>query len=220
MESIKDNMALIITIVATLIIGAIGVVALSTTDTKPIPESERAELLVRDDSHVAGDFTSKITVVEFSDFECPACGYYAEEFNRFKQDYEDRVRIVYRQFPLESIHPLAFKAAEASEAAAAQNKFWEYHDILFANQSIWGVLSEEKAIEAFIGYAEEIGVEDLSKFAAELKEGVYKSKVQKDLDDAKALKLPGTPSILVNGVQIENPSYENLSNEIERLLAE
>ena len=219
MQTIKDNAALIITILATLIIGGVGLALLSTSSEKPLTHDEKTSLLVKEDSQITGDINSQITVVEFSDFECPACGYYSEEFNIFKQNYGDRVKIVYRHFPLESIHPLAFKAAEASEAAGAQGKFWEFHDILFAKQLIWSLLPEDAAIEAFTGYANSVGVEDIERFKTELKDGTHVAKVQSDLNDAEGLRLKGTPSVFLNGTQLENPSYDNLSAQVDQLLA-
>ncbi|MBD3280775.1 thioredoxin domain-containing protein [Candidatus Dojkabacteria bacterium] len=218
MQSLKDNAALLITLAITLLIGVIGLALLTSSSEEPISEEEKSSLLEREDSHTTGNQESEIVMVEFSDFECSACAYYHNEFNNFKQSYNNRVKFVYRHFPLESIHPLAFKAAEASEAAASQDKFWEYQDLLFKRQSIWSLLSEERATETFIEYAEELEVEDLERFEKDLKEGTYTSKVQRDLDDAEALKLGGTPTVFINGEQISNPTYENLSIEVDKLL--
>lgn len=220
MDSIKNssNLPLIITIVFTVILLIVGIVVLSKTSTKPLSQNEKEQRLVRTDSHIKGKTDSKVTIVEFSDFECPACGKYYPEFNKIEQNYQDRVKIVYRHFPLNSIHPLAQKAAEASEAAGAQDKFWEYNSILFEKQAEWSSLSKDQAMTKFIEFAQQININDLNKFETELKNGTYTDRVNEDANDAKALNIPGTPTVFLNGEQQDNPSYDNLSKEIDKLL--
>jgi len=220
MDSIKNssNLPLILTIVFTLVLMVVGIVVLSKTSTKPLSPDEKEQRLVRSDSHVKGKIDSKVTIVEFSDFECPACGKYYPEFNKIEQNYQNRVRIIYRHFPLTSIHPLAQKAAEASEAAGAQDKFWEYNSILFEKQAEWSSLSKDQALAKFIEFAQQIDIKDLNKFETELKNGTYTDRVNEDANDAKALDIPGTPTVFLNGEQQDNPSYDNLSKEIDKLL--
>jgi formate-nitrite transporter family protein len=220
MDSIKNssNLPLIITIVFTVVLMVVGIIVLSKTSTKPLSQDEKEQRLVRTDSHIKGKTDSKVTIVEFSDFECPACGKYYTEFNKIEQNYQDRVKIVYRHFPLNSIHPLAQKAAEASEAAGAQEKFWEYNSMLFEKQAEWSSLSKDQAIVKFIEFAQQINIKDLNKFETELKNGTYADRVTEDANDAKALNLPGTPTVFLNAEQQDNPSYDNLSKEIDKLL--
>jgi protein-disulfide isomerase len=220
MDSIKNssNMPLIITIVFTIVLMVVGIVVLSKTSSKPLSSTEKEQRLVRSDSHVRGKSDSKVTIVEFSDFECPACGKYYPEFTKIEQDYQDRVKIIYRHFPLNSIHPLAQKAAEASEAAGAQDKFWEYYAILFEKQAEWSSLSKDQAIVKFVEFAQQINIKDINKFETELKNDTYTNRVVEDSNDAKALDIPGTPTIFLNGEQQDNPSYDNLSKEIDKLL--
>lgn len=220
MNSIKDNpnLPLIITVLFTVVLMIVGIVVLSKTSNKPVSKSELDQRLVRTDSHITGKTDSTITLVEFSDFECPACGNYYPEFKRVEQKYQDRVKIVYRHFPLTSIHPLAQKAAEASEAASAQGKFWEYHDLLFEKQAEWSTLSQSKAIDRFIEYAQQIGITDINKFSTELRNGTYTARVNEDSADAKAIDVQGTPTVFLNSQQQDNPSFDNLSSEIDNLL--
>src|SRR5690606_31096550 len=120
-----------------------------------------------------GDADAKVTVVEFSDFQCPYCTRAAEVANKVKENYPKGVRFVFRQFPL-SFHQDAHLAAQASLAAAAEGKFWEYHDLLFENQKSLGRESLEK-------YAEQLGL-NMATFKKALDEGTYKDAVDKDIE--------------------------------------
>lgn len=139
-----------------------------------------------------------VTIIEYSDFQCPACASVAPMLQQLAAAYPNDVRLVYRHFPLVSIHPNAQKAAEAAEAAGAQGKFWEYHDTLFANQADFASADAAAARESFIGYAQDLGL-DVEKFTAELDGGVYLAQVDSAREEAMALSMPGTPSIIFNG---------------------
>jgi len=117
---------------------------------------------------------------------------------RLVDAYPDQVQLVYRHFPLNQIHPNAQKAAEASEAAGAQDAFWEYHDLLFERQSEWSSLAASAARDYFINLATELNL-DAERFAQELDEGVYAAYVTNSEQEAMALGLPGTPTGIVNG---------------------
>ena len=133
---------------------------------------------------------------------------------RLKADYGDQMLFVYRHLPLISIHDKAQITAEAAEAAGAQGKFWEMHDILFERQSAWNSLPEASMIEVLSGYAEEIGVEDIQQFEDDLENDTYADKVLASYDAAIAAGFNGTPSFVIN--QINHPgqalgySYEGL----------
>lgn len=139
-----------------------------------------------------------ITLIEYSDFQCPACASVAPMLQQLAAAYPDDVRLVYRHFPLVSIHPNAQKAAEAAEAAGAQGQFWEYHDMLFANQADFASADAAAARESFIGYAQDLGL-DVERFTEELDGGVYLAQVDGSRAEAMALSMPGTPSIIFNG---------------------
>ena len=113
-------------------------------------------------------------------------------------DFGDEMNLVYRHFPLSSIHDKAILSAEASEAAGAQGGFWEYHDILYERQQEWAGQSVDQAKETFISYAEELGL-DTKQFATDLDEGTYRDLVEQAAQAAQAAQLRGTPSIAVNG---------------------
>lgn len=119
---------------------------------------------------------------------------------QLKEDYGDDLRLVYRHLPLLSIHDKAQITAEASEAAGAQGKFWEMHDILFERQADWQAQSEEEIIDTLVEYAEEIGVSDIDQFKTDLENDVYAEKVLAQYQEAVDAGISSTPSFLINGV--------------------
>ncbi len=153
---------------------------------------------------------TKVTIVEFSDFQCPACRAAQGLVKQIEE--KEGVKVVYRHFPLSNIHKNAQLAAEAAEAAFDQGKFWEYHDVLFAKQADW---SEEKnPKEKFVVYAKELGLDD-GRFEKALEERVFKQKVVSDYQEGLRLGLRGTPSFFVNGREVK---IDKLLGEVESLL--
>lgn len=124
-----------------------------------------------------------------------------------KTAYGDDLQVVFRHLPLISIHDKAQLTAEASEAAGAQGKFWEMHDLLFARQNDWNSKPEAEMIELLVDYAEEIGVEDIQQFKADLENDTYANKVMADYQAATAAGLSSTPSFTVNGVDFPVQSF-------------
>ncbi len=150
-----------------------------------------------DDDPVKGDLSAPITIIEFSDFQCPYCAkFYTDTLPQLEQEYIDtgKVKIVYRDFPLTNIHPLATPAALAAECANEQDKFWEYHNILFEKQDEWVNIGEDKLKE----YATEIGLNE-EQFNSCLDSEKYKDEVLADLDDGASAGVTGTPAFFVNG---------------------
>jgi protein-disulfide isomerase len=222
---------------AILLIGAaIGLVAITwgvitlsspTSDTTSDSlDGEVAEELpeVTEDDHVFGDREAQITIVEYSDFQCPACAQYEPVLKRLTEDYPDDVRVVYRHFPLRSIHANAEPAARASEAAALQGEFQAYHDELFDTQDEWSSLRGGERDDFFVEIARglELNVEE---FKTDYESEEVKEAVRSDLQAAQDLGLNSTPSIFLNGVRIQNPSgyqafAELIEAEIERVESE
>lgn len=160
-----------------------------------------------------GNKDSKVTLIEYSDFQCPACASYALLLTKITQDYGDKVLFVYRHFPLVSIHKTAILSATAAEAAGKQNKFWEMSDKLFQNQSRWA--DNPDAEDMFIGYAGELGL-DLNKYKSDLDSKELKNKIEDSYQKATAIRLNYTPSIFLNGNLIKNPaSYDEFKAIIE-----
>jgi cyclophilin family peptidyl-prolyl cis-trans isomerase len=124
-----------------------------------------------------------------------------------KESYGDELRVIYRHFPLLSIHDKAQITSEASEAAGAQGKFWEMHDLLYERQSAWNSEPEEKMIDVLVGYAKEVGVPNLEQFRQDLEKNTYAEKVLADYDAAVSAGLNSTPSFVVNQVDYPAQSF-------------
>jgi protein-disulfide isomerase/cyclophilin family peptidyl-prolyl cis-trans isomerase len=140
---------------------------------------------------------AEVVIYEYSDFQCPGCGGMAPVMQDFLA-VNPQVSLVYRHFPLD-FHEYAGITAEAAEAAGAQDKFWEMHDLLFDQAQQWSSLSEEELRETLTGYAEELDL-DVDEFNQALDDGTYTEDVQADYDEARELGLPGTPSFVFNNV--------------------
>ncbi len=145
--------------------------------------------------------STDVTVVEYADFQCPACGVYYSLVKKLEDTYAGRVTFVFRHFPL-SMHINAVPAALAAEAAGAQGKFFEMSDKLFTHQADW---SESKTPETiFIAYATELGL-NTEQFTADMKREDLKQKIVASFKGGVAAKVNATPSFFINGVKIENP---------------
>lgn len=174
-------------------------------------------ILVRDNSQVKGSSDAKVTLVEFSDFQCPACRAASPIVKQVEEDYKKDLRFVYRHFPLSS-HKNARLAAESAEAAGEQNKFWEYHDVLFERQSAWS--ESKKPRDLFEDYAKELKL-DLDKFKQALDESKFKDKVASDVVDGNAAGVNATPTFFLNGERITGvPNLEDLRQRVDTILAE
>jgi protein-disulfide isomerase len=180
--------------------------------TTAIPQVTRYDVPV-DDDPVYGPADAPITIVEFSDFECPYCQkWYAEVYERLKEQYPQEVRLVFRDFPIESIHANAFPAAEAANCANEQGEFWPFHDKLF---------SMEKGLnaEAYTQYASDLGL-NVEDFNACLESGKFKPEVQSDLDFAANLGVRSTPTFFINGIALVGAQpFEVFQDVIDKELA-
>src|SRR6185436_19461777 len=145
--------------------------------------------IATDDQPAKGNPNASVTIVEFTDFQCPSCALQHPVLERIVNEFGDRVRLVVRDFPL-SQHADARKAAEAAEAAREQGKYWEYVTVLFRNQSALGV-------DKLKQYASEVGL-DRARFDAALDSGKFAEKVQHDVIDGDKLGINGTPTLYIN----------------------
>jgi protein-disulfide isomerase len=157
-----------------------------------------------------GPADSTVTLVEFSDFECPYCSKAASVTTQLKAAYGEKVRFVFRQFPL-SFHKNAQGAAEASMAANAQGKFWEFHDLVFKNQR---ALSEAE----LEGYAQQVGL-NMAQFKADMASHKYADQVKADIALGSKVSVSGTPTLFINGSRVANPTdFDLVKKEIDAAL--
>lgn len=175
------------------------------------PPAPVQEFKITKNDNVRGNFNAPITLVEYSDFECPYCGQIYPTFKQILNDYPNKVRLVYKYFPL-SFHPNAQKAAEAAECASEQGKFWEYHDKLFDNQA------DGFSLVNFKQWAGDLDL-NTSKFNDCLDSGKYAQKVQADEVDGQNRGVQGTPATFVNGQLVSGAvPYESFKSIIDQLL--
>ena len=165
--------------------------------------------VVSRDGEATGSAQARLTLTEFSDFFCPACKTAEPYISQILDKHAGKIKFIYRHFPLPQ-HPLAFKAAQAAQAAALQGKFWEYKKEIFANQ-------ENLQESSFEAIAEHLQLE-LERFRHDLNSEETLKKVQQDLSDAKTLNLNSTPSFFINGEKINLTSFEDLVRKIESRL--
>jgi protein-disulfide isomerase len=135
--------------------------------------------------------TAPVTIVEFTDFHCPYCKRVLPTLTQLLARYGDRVRLIFRDFPMDSLHPQARQAAEAARCAGEQEKFWEFHDVIFAN-------APRASPEQLKTYAEQTGL-DVARFEACLASGAHRAAVQRDVEEGNRLGVTGTPAFFVNG---------------------
>jgi protein-disulfide isomerase len=184
-----------------LVIGLIVVFTLASPQETPF-EAGSVSTEVSGQDHRKGNVDSSVVLIEYGDFQCPACRSYFPLLKQVEQDFGGQIGIVYRHFPLNQIHPNAQEAAQASEAAALQGKFWEMHDILFERQNDWAKKSNVQ--EIFEQYAQELGL-DGNRFNQDFSSDVVKDRVREDLQSALESKISSTPSFFLANERILNP---------------
>lgn len=167
-------------------------------------------LLTGGKKHFKGVESSKVTIVEFADFQCPACARTQPVLNQIMTDYRNEVTFLFRHFPLPQ-HENAIVAARAAEAAGEQGKFFEMADMLYSQQDRWSESSN--AEEIFIDFAADLQI-DTTQFVNDLESKKYDESIQADKSDGMRLGVNSTPTVYVNGQRIYEPSYENLKEAI------
>ena len=166
------------------------------------------------DDNVLGDKNAKNTLVEYGDLQCPACPSFAPMVNRLADDFKDELRIVFRHFPLGSIHPNAFSAARAAEAAGVQGKFFDMVDLLYERQEQWA--SSSNAVGVFREYAQQLGL-DIEQFNQSYNSQDSTTRINRDVGIGNDLGVNSTPTFYLNGQKIENPrSYGDFRSLVEK----
>jgi protein-disulfide isomerase len=181
--------------------------------TQPSPVSKEVSVL----DQTLGPESAKILLVEYSDFQCPACSAYEPVLKQLLAKYPNDIQFVYRHFPLNQIHPNAYEAALAAEAAALQGKFWEMHDLLFETQASWSRLGAP--FEHFKNLASQLNL-NTEQFEADYSSSAVKDKVGADQASGLAAGIDSTPTFFLNGQPLAVPrSLEAFSTIIDAELA-
>lgn len=217
-------------VVVGLVFGGLAVNDVLTDDSEPTPQAAAqpvaaavtpspeppavVENVSIDDDPIMGPEDAPVTIVEFSDFQCPYCQRSADEVLPLVfEEYGDQVRLVYRDFPLTQIHPQALPAALAAECADDQDKFWEYHDLLFANQNAL----DDASLKA---YAAEVGLDEAA-FDQCYSSQEHLDEVRTDYQDGLTYGVSGTPAFFVNGLRIVGAQpFTVFQQAIDQALAE
>lgn len=162
--------------------------------------------------HIQGDADAGCTLVEYGDYECPHCGRAYPVVKRIQKHFVKRLRFVFRNFPLNEMHPHAESAAESAEFAGARGKFWEMHDLLFENQ-------DRLSGELYLELAQELEI-DPAELRVALEEEKYQARVRTDFTGGVRSGVNGTPTFFINGRRHDGPfEYEYLVEAIEEALA-
>jgi protein-disulfide isomerase len=173
-----------------------------------VMESAELTMPVSERDHSMGPEDAPVTLVQYGDFECPYCGAAYPMIKDIQQRMGDRLRFVFRNFPITTSHPHAMSAAEAAEAAGAQGKFWEMHDTLYENQDSL----EDGSLR---GYAEQLGL-DMERFEQDMSERRYESRVREDFMSGVRSGVGGTPTFYINGARFDgNWTGDNLLRALE-----
>jgi protein-disulfide isomerase len=199
--------------VASVLLLLVGIFFFNTSEQNVQQALADPATLVKPFNHTITSGTAKVTVVEFADFQCPACRAAHPGLKQIISDYKTSVTYVYRHFPLPQ-HTNAVPAAKAAEAAAKQQKdaFWKMADILYDRQTEWSQSSNPEQL--FSGYAKELGL-DVSQFEEAMKSNEFDERIQADMNDGNKIGVNSTPSIFINGKKLLTaPTYENIKNMI------
>lgn len=177
----------------------------------PTPSAGPVSFTITDKDHSFGSKNAKVTLVTFSDFECPYCGRFYPTVKEIMKQYGDKVRVVFKHFPL-SFHKNAQKAAEASECAAEQGKFWQMHDKIFENQQLL-------SFDQLKAWAKDLKL-NTSQFNSCLDSGKFAQKVQADMQEGAQKGVDGTPATFVNGILVSGAQpFEAFKQMIDQELA-
>jgi len=199
-------------IIAVIVAGLIGVfVVFNKQGSSTTTDSSK---LVRQTSQKQG--SGSVQLVEFGDYQCPACGAAHPNVKKLMSEYDGKVTFVFRNYPLETIHRNALVAAKYAEASAKQSKFWQMHDKLYESQKEWSELGDPTS--KFAEYAKSLGI-SVDQLKKDANSSAIAAIINQDKSDGDAVGVQGTPSFFVNGKAVANYDYASLKTAIDAALA-
>ena len=166
---------------------------------------------------VKGNPSAPVTIEVFNDYQCPPCNTFNEELKKIENEFKDKVRFIFRNYPLTNLHPHALAAAQAAEAAGIQGKFFEMVGFLYRKQKKWSI--SEDAEKLFVSFAQKLGL-DAERFKNDMKSKAVAERIALDIERANSLHATGTPEVFLNGEKLGasgNP-FESLRSEINVIL--
>lgn len=205
---------ILVAVLVLIVAGMVGIFALMNSGETPAgPTGDKK--VTRENTHKTG--SGSIQLVEFGDFQCPACGAAYPSVSQLMKEYNGKITLSFRHFPLTQIHKNANAGANAAEAAADQGKFWEMYDKLYQSQTAWSALADPT--DTFVGYAKGLGL-DTAKFSEAINSKKFQSLIDQDLADGNVLGVNATPTFFFNGEKYTGKSsYEELKAKVDSLLA-
>jgi protein-disulfide isomerase len=203
----KSRFSLIL-IAAVVIFG--GLLIFNKKDSKS-PDGSNSGNSGQVTNHVKGDGKKGVTIVEYGDFECPACTAYYPLVEHTFQKYKSDITFQFRNFPLRQIHQHAMVAHRAAAAADRQGKFWEMYDLLYQNHDTWSTQSDPTA--TFRSYAQSLGL-DLTKYDTDFKSEAVNAEINADIAEGTKLGVNSTPTFFVDGKRIDNPRDQEAFNKV------
>lgn len=194
----------------------------SNQSVNPTAQTVSSEILVRDSSWSEGSISAKVTIVEFGDFQCPSCKSFEPTMKAVRTKYKDKIRFVFRHFPLIQTHEYAMSAALAAQAAGNQGKFWEMYDKLYENQPILkdGKLTDSFEKSKLVSFALQLGLNE-EKFLKDFDSDSNRQQILDDMSDGNKANVQGTPTIFINGKNYnlqEISTLTEFSSKIDPLL--
>jgi protein-disulfide isomerase len=221
-----ENKATIWFVVGFTVVVAVGLVILGVvygTGSSSTPNSgfvaTTAPAITASDWTI-GSSTAPVTLIEYGDFQCPACGAYYPVVKQLLADEGNNVYFIFRNYPLYTLHPDASIAAQAAEAAGLQGKYWEMHDTLYTNQATWSAATPGDVVSKYFNsYATSLGM-DVAKFDQDINSNQVLNRIQSDVAGGNTASIDHTPTFFVNLKQIPNPtSYADFKSTIDQAVS-
>jgi len=194
----KQTLIIILAAVG-ILVGAVVLGGNNDDDTLPVESNTNLQY---------GNAEAAVTLSEYGDFECPSCALYFPTIRQLKEEVKDHVSVVYKHFPLPQIHQNAIAAHKAAQAAANQGKFWEMHDLLYEQQTVWNGRASNDPTALFEGFATQLEL-DLEQYQADIAASETTRLINADISEGKSLGVSGTPTFFINGERLD---LENITN--------
>lgn len=188
--------------VVVVVLGLFGIFTLTKKNGSDNSSGGSSNSTAQTSEHKKGEGTSGVTLIEYGDLQCPACKSYFPIVKQIEAEYGDKVTVQYRHYPLNQVHPHAFEAARAAEAAGLQGKFFEMHDLMYENQDSWSQSSNVSPI--FEIYAQQLGL-NMEQFKSDSASKKVADTINADIKAGQAIGANSTPTFVLNGVKIQNP---------------
>jgi protein-disulfide isomerase len=207
------NILIVSAIVVAIIAGAMALD--SKKDRKTNSANSRSESTAIAEAQIYGSKDSKVKLVEYGDFQCPACGAYFPLVKEIKEKYKDQISFEFKNFPLTQKHLNAQAAHRAAHAAGLQGKFWEMHDKLYESQASWS--QSNGAIKLFEEYANSLGL-NMDQYKADVASGKTNDYINQDIEDGQELGVNSTPTFFLNGKELTEASAFDTIDEFSKLI--